>query len=367
MSSVTEAAPWQDERSAARRRERRFSLGAPERIELLAADPGQLSFSARRDILAPIFLCPPLLVLSSLPWLAPDPLDAARAAASALCLGAAAGIASWTWPKRRQLQVVARGSAAPDQHAVQPSQVRWVLDAEHAPAAARTTYRAILEADDDTLTVLQSPDPERLLRQFAEVLRHWPGPVACRWGLPETARPWSIEPCSGPRSMNDEAGRAVAVVRLSHRPLIWCARLMAAFVLLDLSFMLTSASAGLAAIHPLSIVLAAAFACCVLALMFALASGFSQFCVSRRVCRETSLFGLRRRHGDVRVESVRGVHALGATGAERMHVLIDSADGPLALEVGREQADAFAREAERAIQSARSALALPPASLEAAR
>jgi hypothetical protein len=50
MSSVTDAPSWQDERSAARQGERRFSLRAPARIELLSADAGQLSFLVRRDI-----------------------------------------------------------------------------------------------------------------------------------------------------------------------------------------------------------------------------------------------------------------------------------------------------------------------------
>jgi hypothetical protein len=265
------------------------------------------------------------------------------------------------------LQVVARGTAGPDVHAVQPAKVRWRLDAELAPGAARTTYRAILETDDDALTVLQGPDPERVLWQFSEVLRHWPGPVACHWGLPDRVRPWSIEPQSGPRSTSDEAAQSVARVRLSHRPLIWCTRVMTALVLIDLSFLMTSGSVGLASIHPLSLALALAFATCLLALTFALATGSSQLRVSRRVCRETSVFGLRRRRGDVRVESVRGVHAVGSVSADRWHVLIDSADGPLALEVERAEAEALAREVERVILAARSGHAPRSASFEAAR
>jgi hypothetical protein len=252
------------------------------------------------------------------------------------------------------LQVVARGAAGLDVRAVQPAKVCWRLETEHAPSAARSTYRVTLETEDDALTVLQSSDPERLLWQFSEVLRHWPGPVACHWGLPDAARPWIIEPHSGPRSMSDESAQCVAVVRLSHRPLIWCSRVMAALVLTDLGFLLTSGSAGLVSIHPLSMGLALIFASCLLGLTFALASGFSQLRVGRRVCREKSLFGLRRRYGDVRIESVRGVHTLGSTEAERWHVLVDSADGPLALEVGRREAPALARDVERALLAARS-------------
>jgi hypothetical protein len=368
MSSVTGAPPWHEERSAAQRGVRRFSLRAPARIELLSADPGQLSFAARREALAPVFLFPLWLVLGALPWLAPQPIDATRLATSAVCLGAAAGIAAWARPKRRRLQVVARGAPGSDLHPVQPGRVRWLLDSEHAPGEARTTYTVTLETDDEAFAVLQSPDPERLLWQFSEVLRHWPGPVDCRWGLPETARPWSIEPHSGPRSLNAEEAQSVAVVPLGHRPLIWCSCVMTALVLLDLSVLLTSAAAGVPRIHPLSLVLALIFASCLLALTFALATGSSRLRVNRRVSRETALFGVRRSRGGVRIESVRGVHALGSAAAERWHVLIDSADGPLALDVPRAQAAALAREAERAIVSARSAPAPQPSgSFEAAR
>lgn len=353
MSSVTGAPPWRHERSAARPA-RRSWLRAPERIELVSADPGQLFFSARRDALAPMLLSPLLLVLGSLPWLAPQPLEATRVATSAVCFTALAGLAAWTWPRRRRLQVVARGSAALDVHPVQPSGVRWQLDADYAPGEPRATYSVTLRADDAEVTVLQSSDPERLLWQFSEVLRHWPGPVDCRWGLPEGARPWSIEPHSGPRSSSDEASTTAVVVPLSPRGLVWCARSMSAFALVDLSVLLTTASAGLASIHPLSVCLAVVFEGCLLTLAVALATGSSRLHVSRRLWRETMLLGLSRRRGDMRIESVRGVYALGLPRAERWHVLIDSADGPLALDVPHAKAAALVRDAERAIAAERS-------------
>lgn len=354
MSSVTEAPPWRHERPAVRWAARRFSLRAPLRLELVGADSSQLSFVSRSEALAPLFLCPWLLVLSGLPWLGPQPLDATRATTSAVCLAAAAGLAAWTWPRRRRLQVVQRGVSTPEVRVVSPGKVRWVLDSEHAPGAARTTYRVTLETDAQALAVLQNTDPERLLWQFSEVLRHWPGPVDCRWGLPATARPWSIEPESAPRSLSDGEAQSVGVVPLAHRPLIWCARLMTAFVVIDVAFLLSTGSAGLAHIHALSVALAATLVSCLFALTFALTSGSSRLLVGGSICRETALFGVRRRRGDVRVESVRGVHTLGATGAERWHLLIDSADGPLALDVSREQAASLARDAERAIIAARS-------------
>lgn len=353
MSSITEAPPWPHEQSVVRE-DRPSVLREPERIELVAADPGQLTFCARRQVLAPVFLCPLLLALGSLPWLAPPPMTPARAATSALCVAAATGLAAWARPRRRRLQVLARPRAAADAVVVHPSKVRWVLDAGHAPGAARTTHRVALAAEGEERVVLQGTDPERLLWQFSEVLRHWPGPVDCRWGLPDAARPWSVEPHSGPRARNGEDGVSAAIVPLAPRPLVWCMRAMAGFVVVDLAFLLATAGAGLEHVHPLSALLAAAFAGCLATLAAALGSGSTRLRVGGYVRREAALFGLRRRSGGVRVESVRGVHVVGAPGAERWHVLIDSADGPLALEAPRADAAALARDAERAIAAARS-------------
>jgi hypothetical protein len=353
MSSVTEASPWRHAGSDAVRREPRSALRGPARLELVSADSTELQFAGRRAALAPIFLTPLLLVLCSLPWLAPRPMDAVRVATSGVFLAAACGVGAWAWPRRRRLRIAAKGSASAI--VAQPGRLRWILDAEDAPDGHSSAYTVSLVPDaGGSFTVLQSPDPERLLWQFSEVLRHWPGPVDCRWGLPEAACPWNIEPHSGPRTVNEGADRSAVVVPLAHRPLIWCARIMATLVVVDLIFLVTSASAGLPHIHPLSVVLALALAGCLIALAVGLASAHSRLLVGGRVRRESSLFGIRRTRGGLRVESVRGVYAVGVAAADQWHILVDSSDGPLALAAPRRDAEAFARQAERAIFSSRS-------------
>jgi hypothetical protein len=295
-----------------------------------------------------------LLTLASLPWLAPRPVDALRVATSGLCLAAAAGIAAWAWPRRRLLHLTARSSSLPGSRAVQPANVRWILDTADVPYTPRAAYTVTLEsADGGAYRVLQNKDPERLLWQFSEVLRHWPGPVDCRWGLPATARPWSIEPQSGARARAEAGERVVASAPLAHRPLVWCARITAALVLVDLAFLVTSASAGVARIHSLSVALPLVFGSCLVALALALAGARSALIIAGRLRRESTFFGIRSEHGGVRVESVRGVHAVGTNAAELWHVLVDSADGPLALEVPRRVAQDLARAVERAIVEAR--------------
>lgn len=353
MSSVTETARWHEERSAVAR-EPRLALRGPARIELVSADSSQLSFAGRHSMAAPIFLSPLLLTLATFPWLGPPPIDALRVATSGLCLFAAAGVAAWAWPRRRFLHLTARRSSLAGSRTVQPSTVRWVLDTEDVANAPRAAYTVTLESGDGgSYRVLQNMDPERLLWQFSLILRHWPGAIDCRWGLPGTARPWTIEPQSGARSLAEADERVVAVSALAHRPLVWCARILAVLVLIDLVFLVTSASVGVPQIHPLSVVLPVIFGGCLVALAIGLASARSCLRIAGRLHRESSIFGVRSRHGDVSIESVRGVHAIGTPAAELWHVLVDSADGPLALAVPRRDAQSLASAVERAVLDAR--------------
>jgi hypothetical protein len=282
-------------------------------------------------------------------------MDAARFATSGVVLAAACGLASWAWPRRRRLSIAAKDAPGAGALVAQPGRLRWVLDAEPVPNAPSPAYTVALEPDGGgSFTVLQSTDPERLLWQFSEVLRHWPGPVECRWGLPAAARPWHVEPHSGPRTVNDAVERTAVVVPLAHRPLIWCARIMAALVIVDLIVLVTSVGGGVPHIHPLSVALALALASCLIALAVGLARGRSSLLVGGHVRRESTFFGIRKTRGSSRLESVRGVYAIGVAAADQWHVLVDSSDGPVALSVPRHQAEAFARQAERAIVAARS-------------
>ena len=352
MSSVTEAPRW-PEASPATRRVPALAAGRPAQLALVSADATELGFEGRRPALAPLLLTPLFTCLGSLPWLAPEPIGGVRLAVSGLFFAAAAGLARWSWPLRRRVVVSSKRPAAPGTVAVQPSGVRWVLETRHAPNALHATYAVTLEhGDGAALEVLESTDPERVLQQLSEVLRFWPGPVDCRWGLPASAQPWRIEPHSGPRALGGEVPvQVVAAPR--HRPLIWCTRIMAAFVVADLVFLVTSSGVPRAGMHPLSLVLPLLLGTCLLALAAVVHGRASRLCIGNRVYRETSLLGWRRQHGDVRLESVRGVHALGLPSADRWHLLIDSSDGPLALSVPRQRALALADEVSRAVASAR--------------
>jgi hypothetical protein len=348
MSSVSEAPHWRKNDDAVRRETRR-SERAPQRLDLVSADAARLVFAGRRPASSPIFLCPPALALASLPWLAPE-LNAVRLATSALFLGVAGALAAWGWPRRRQIALSAGAAGG------EPPR-RWILDMTLDLDGRTAIYSVAHEpADGPALTVLEGPDPERVLWQLSEVLRHWPAPVECRWGLAAAARPWSIEPHSGPRPRGDGQLAGSVAVPFAHKPLIWCTWLMAAFVVLDVLFLVTTAARTLAVIHPLSLVLPVLFVIYLIVLALVVNTGTSRLRVGARVSRETSLLGLVTRRSEVRLESVRGVYALGAAGAERWHVLVDSADGPLALAVPRQRATQLAREVERALQSARSSV-----------
>jgi hypothetical protein len=355
ISSMTEAPRWSQESTAPRREPRAASRGFG-RLELVSADATHLRFAGRQPALAPIFLCPMLLVLAGVPWLAPTAIDPVRASTSAAFALAAAGVAAASWPRRRRLHVLARGPLPPGSVAAPQGQVRWVLDAEGSPGGAHPAYTVQLESESGiSHRVLESSDPERLLWQFSEVLRHWPGPVECRWGLPASVQPWNIEPHSGLRSLGDSPAGVSFGVPLAPRPLVWTSRVMAAFVVTDLLFLVTSAAASVPRLHPLSIALPMILAACLIALTTALATGGSRLRIGGRVRKEASILGVQTPRGNVRLASVRGVYALDVPAAERWHILVDSSDGPLALSVPRQRAPSLAREIERAIHAARAA------------
>jgi hypothetical protein len=356
MSSVTEVPRWRHEARAARTEPQLLSsrLG---RLELVSADASQLCFSGRRPPLAPAILTPLACALAAVPWVAPGPPSPLQLGTSAAFGLVAAGIAAWSWPRLRSVRVVSGEAAPPGARAVQPGTIRWVLDMAAPDGAAPAGYTAALRTHDGAEhIVLENTDPERLLRQLAEVLRHWPGPVECRWGLPEGARPWSIEPQSGPRAMLTTPARPVLRSALAPRPLMWCAAAMAVLVIVDLVLLVVSAGAKLPFIHPLSALLPLCFGAYLVLLAVALSTGEQRLTLAGRLRKERSIFGVTRVLGEVRPETVRGVHAIGVPDAQRWHVLVDSADGPLSVSVPRREAQALARETERALGSARTAL-----------
>jgi hypothetical protein len=353
MSTVTEAPRWHHEARAARTEPQRLSsrLG---RLELVSADATQLCFSGRPPPLAPAIISPLVGALAAVPWLAPPPRTALHVGTSVAFAIAATGIVAWAWPRRRHVRVVSGEAAPPGARAVQPGTVRWVLDLAGPEGAAPAGYTAALRTSDGIeQVVLANADPERLLRQLGEVLRHWPGPVECRWGLPATARPWSIEPESGPHALRSTPALPVLRSPLASRPLVVCTGLMAALVIVDLVLLVVSAGAKLPSLHPLSVILPVLFALYLVTLTIALLTASDRLTLAGHLRKERSLFGVTRLLGEVRPESVRGVHAIGAPGAHRWHVLVDSADGPFSVSVPRGQAETLARETERALGLAR--------------
>lgn len=356
MSSVTEVPRWRHEAPAART-EPKLQASRLGRLELASADASQLCFSGRRSPLAPAILAPIVCALAAIPWLAPPPRSALQLATSATLGLVAAGLGAWSWPRRRQVRLVSGEAAPPGAHAVQPGSVRWVLDTADPDGATPAGYTAALRTHDGAeYVVLEATDPERLLRQLAEVLRHWPGPVDCRWGLPASARPWIIEPQSGPRTRLTAPARPLLQSSLAHRPLMWCGAIMAALVIADLVLLVVSAGAKLASIHPLSVILPVCLGLYLVLLALVLFTRSDRLTLAGRLRKERSLLGVTRVLGEVRAETVRGVHAVGAPAAERWHVLVDSADGPLCVSVPRGRAESLARETERALGLARAAL-----------
>jgi hypothetical protein len=324
----------------------------PPRLGLLQASARGLTFAGHRRAQAPLLLCPALLVLAVLPWLSSEPVTGLRWLVFASCLGSAAALARWSWPRRYRLHLRRDddGDAAnPD--AVPPAELRWILDTEPEPDCPRGAYILRLEENGrEGWTVLRNSNPGPVLRGLRSVLQHWPAPVECRWGLPASARPWSFEPRPAAASPASEPSpRAVLSAPVCSRGLRWTMTVMTLVMLAELAFLVLSESAKLSRVHVLSAVLPVITAAGLVAITSSLATARTRLSITARVLAELSVLGIRRPRGDVDVASVRGVYAIGAGAAERWHVLVDSHEGPLAVPVERTRAEVMARETRVAL------------------
>jgi hypothetical protein len=333
-------------------------LRAPCRMQLVSSSAEGLLFRGLTRPLAPLLLAPLLLVLASLPWLGPTPMDVLRGLASAACLALASAAAITSWPRKRLLRLVAqpRVLIAGNEPTPLSGNLRWQLRAEREADAPYTVYSALLVLEDGRAwAVLRHPDPELVLRQFREVLAHWSHPVECGWGLPAGVRPWLFEGqgnVGAPAPVAFDAAlpsRMLVCAPLARRDLSWSLAVMTLLVLIDLGFLVLSAGAALPQIHALSMLLPALFGGGLLALTLGVATGHARLVIAADILTETCVLGVRWLRGGVRLAAVRGVYVIGSDEAERCHLLLDSREGPLALPVPRGRAKDLARQTQLAI------------------
>jgi hypothetical protein len=330
-------------------------------MQLVSASAAELRFGGRTRLLASGLLAPLSLALASLPWVAEAPVDPVRALVSCFFLGAA-GVAVFTsWPRRLLVEIACgeRQLSVGSQKSALSGQLRWVLCAEEQADGPHTAYVARLQLEDGSgWALIRDRHPARVLEQLRQLQACWPQPVESRWGLPEQLRPWEPEPREPePREPETAAegppAQALIRVPMAHKDLRWSIALMTLLVLVYLTFLVATAGAEVAHIHPLSVVLPIVLGASMLVLSLALATWHARLVVAQRVSVETSWFGVRRVDASVSRRSLRGVYVLGAAGSERWHLLLDSSEGALALPVPRSQAEALARQARSALSMAR--------------
>jgi hypothetical protein len=297
-----------------------------------------------------------MLLLAVAPWLGAARIDAVQLLVSGVCLAAAAAMARFGWPRVYQLRMRWHdGDGNASRNASSGIEnPRWILDTEDEPDSPRGAYTVRLELEGaERWTVVRSPDPGAVLRQLRTLLAHCPAPVDCRWGIPEAASPWSFEPHPEATESEQVPSRAVICAPRCDPGLFWIMAIMALLMLLDLAFLVVSETEKVPVIHPLSVLLPILLAGCLSTIALALATGRTCLRITTHVSEEECVLGVRRRRGQVRVGSVREVHIVGAAGSTYWHLLVDSADGPLAMSVERGQAEALARHTRLAIADAR--------------
>jgi len=321
---------------------------------LVSAGPTALHFEGRTAAEAPLLLSPLVLVLAGLPWVSQQPVDAERGLVSVVCMAAALALLRWGWPRRTRMQL------SPSKRELRQGAKcwpvaeagRWKLGTELREFAPYPHYFASLALDDGNECILiVDRDPAVVLRQLHEVLEYWPGSVETSWGLPDEAQPWRFDravPASLDAAATGPGETCIATPR-ARADLRSVIVLTTVLVLIDLTFLLIKASATLDRVHPLAVVLAVFFGIYLILLSVGIAAAETRLYIGARVVGEVRTFGWGRRRQGLAVTAVRGVYLIGAAGAERRHLLVDSAHGPLAVSVPTERAEALVQRARQAI------------------
>ncbi len=321
--------------------ERQPPFPLPPQLRLQESAAGELRFIGRWRPRAPLVLCPVLLVLSNLSWLAPEPLSAERLLASLLGWSVTLLLAWRCWPRRAQLTlrpatrqlIIGRETAG--QIVSLPDTLRWRLIVEHPPELPQPRYRAVLLHGERSWPLLGNTDPAELLRDLGRVLASWPGTVEHEWQLPHGAEPWSypsaLASAASHAAATPEASSQVLQGSRADRGLRWSMIAMTSLVMLDLAYLVVSASARVAYVHPLSLVLPALAAPCLITISALVITRHPRLVLGTQLAQEHSVLGVRRVRHRVGPHSVRGVHLLSSRSARRGHLLVDSSEGALAL------------------------------------
>jgi hypothetical protein len=319
----------------------------PARLRLAEAGAGELRFVGWSPLRAAVLLSPVWLVLSSLTWLAaPGASSGPRVLASLACLAVALGLIWGSRPRRSELRLLPaqRSLQLPDgsTHALS-SAPRWLLTTHHPAESPRPLYLAVLVDGERRWPLLGSDDPAQLLRDLRIVLAHCPGEVSDEWALPIGAQPWSFRAGAGhPDSSRGAAPRSLRGFGAG-RGLRWALGIATALVLVDLTVLVLSASAHVASVHPLSLVLPALAASWLVAIALAVATRHPRLVVGSQLVLEQRVLGLCYCSAQIPAASVRGAYLLAARG-ELQHLLVDSTDGPLALLLHVRDAESKRRE-----------------------
>jgi hypothetical protein len=348
----------------------------PPQLRLRAGRSDVLVFVGRWPAGAPLVLCPLLLLLSSLSWLGPEPLDGPRVLVSVLGWGATLLLGWRCWPRRAQLSlrpatrqlIIGRETAG--QIVALPETLRWLLTVEHPPELPQPRYRALLWHDQRGWPLLGNEDPAQLLRDLGRVLARWPGQVEQEWQLPSEAQPWLCPPgtlsagSDPPATITPEVDALALEGSRADRTLRGSMLIMTLLVVLDLTYLVLSASARVASVHPLSVALAVLAGACLIIISASVLTRHPRLALGSQLAQEHSVLGLRRVRHRVHPQSVRGVYVLGSVGssgaARRGHLLVDSSEGSLALLVESKDAEALRQELLRQLQQ-------PPAAASESR
>lgn len=306
-------------------------------MHLSNASAEELLFFGRRSVGAPLLVGMAFVAVSVVPWVAPGPLNLARALAGVSSAVIAAVLLRAGWPRARRVSLRLRDGK------ILADKASYALDLARGFALTATPatepgvlYRVELavEGAEPPLVLLEGRKPDVLLNELRRALEFFPAPVAAGWGLPADPAQWSLSAPHRPLSFRPPTPEAIEIVtrgiagaRDVGLTVIGCGLGTAAIMVLEVSARLGHGDAPLF----LDIALPIFTLTLVFTVAAAILSYGARVTVSDRIEGRVTVFGITLRRDSIDPQTLRGVYLVSPRGNEPEHVLFDTDAGALAL------------------------------------
>ncbi|MBX3181557.1 MAG: hypothetical protein KIT72_13200 [Polyangiaceae bacterium] len=254
-----------------------------------------------------------------------------------------AALIGFSWPRGRRLRLIRgarelHGAGNPIAQAdVQELELTGLVLGEEQPELA---YQVVLRARPGrTLVLLSGADPAKVLTDLGVIAAAWDVPIRLGWGLGPGATPWLEAAPPSPPSPPNEAALVTQTKTLlleEHSPplpggitILVGGALVGAMWSVDLY---RRSQTGLP-LSDLSMGLPICFSLLLVVLGGVLVTMRASLSIGQEVIFERRVLGLRRRRFCLDRDQIRAAFAVGPSGEEPWHIVLETTRGPFSVAV----------------------------------